>query len=136
MLSFERLWHELKPDWMSRDVTLLLTARATMSTGRALAGVVLPVYLATIGFNGAHIGLLFGIMSIASAGIAILVGLLADRFGRKLFVIVIPLVTAVAALVVGFTQATFLIYLFSILGTLGEGSGAGAGHGCDPAWLP
>jgi len=97
---------------------------------------VLPVYLATIGFNGAHIGLLFGIMSIASAGIAILVGLLADRFGRKLFVIVIPLVTAVAALVVGFTQATFLIYLFSILGTLGEGSGAGAGHGCDPAWLP
>jgi MFS family permease len=119
------LRREFKPDWMSRDVTLLLTARATMSTGRALAGVVLPVYLATIGFNGVNIGLLFAMMSIVSAVIAVLVGLMADRFGRKLFVIVVPFVTGVSALVVGFTHATVLIYLFSVLGTIGQGSGAG-----------
>ena len=64
-------------------------------------------------------------MSITSASIAVLVGLLADRFGRKVFVVVIPLVTAVSAFVVGFTQVIFLIYLFSVLGTLGQGSGAG-----------
>jgi len=125
MQASERLWREFKPDWMSRDVTLLLTARASMSAGRALAGVVLPVYLATIGFNGAHIGLLFAIMSITSAVIAVMVGLLADRFGRKVFVIVIPFITAVSALVVGFTHATFLIYVFCVAGTLGQGSGAG-----------
>jgi MFS family permease len=125
MPSIERLGRELKPDWMSRDITLLLTARATMSAGRALVGVVLPVYLATIGFNGAHVGLLFGIMSIVSAIIAVLVGLLADRFGRKIFVVVIPLVTAISALVVGFTQATLMIYVFSVLGSLGQGQGAG-----------
>jgi MFS family permease len=125
MSALEKLHRELKPDWMSRDVTLLLTARATMSIGRALAGVILPVYLATIGFNGAHIGLLFGIMSVASAGIAVAVGLLADRYSRKLFVVAIPLVTAVSALVVGLTHATLLIYLFCVLGTLGQGSGAG-----------
>jgi len=110
---------------MSRDVTLLLTARATMSIGRALAGITVPVYLATIGFNGTHIGLLFGLMSLASAALAAMIGLLADRFSRKLFVVLIPLVTAVAALVVGFTSAIVLIYVFAVLGTLGQGSGAG-----------
>jgi hypothetical protein len=34
MPSIERLGRELKPDWTSRDITLLLTARATMSGGR------------------------------------------------------------------------------------------------------
>ena len=123
--SLKFVARELKPAWMSRDVTLLLTARATMSVGRALAGITVPVYLATIGWDGARVGLLFGLMSIASAVIATAVGLLGDRFGRKLFVVLIPLVTAAAALVMGFTSAVLLIYLSAVLGTLGEGSGAG-----------
>lgn len=122
--SFSR---QLKPAWMSRDIMLLLSARATMSAGRALMGVTIPIYLATIGFRGARLGLLFALSSIVSAVIAVLVGLLSDRFGRKIFVVAIPLVTALCALVMGFTQATVLIFGFATLGSLGQGQGAGGG---------
>ena len=110
---------------MSRDVALLLTARVTMSTGRALAGVTLPVYLATLGYSGARLGLLFALTSIFSGGVAVLVGLLSDRFGRKLFVILIPAVTALCAIIVGFTNVTVLLFAGAVVGTIGQGSGAG-----------
>lgn len=117
---------QLKPEWMSRDVLLLLTARVTMSTGRSLAGVTLPVYLATLGYSGARLGLLFALTSIFSGGVAVLVGLLSDRLGRKLFVILIPAITAVCALVVGFSGITVLLFAGAVIGTIGQGSGAGA----------
>lgn len=116
---------QVKPDWMSRDVMLLISARTSMSIGRSLAGVTVPIYLASIGFTGARLGLLFAITSLASGTIAALVGLLSDRFGRKPFVVLVPLVTAVSALVFGFTSIVPLIFLFGVIGTLGQGQGAG-----------
>ncbi len=106
---------------------LLLAARASMSTARALAGVTLPVYLATLGYNGAQLGILFALTSIFSGGVAVLVGLMSDRVGRKPFVILSPAVTAGCALLVGYTNVTVLLFAGAVIGTIGGGSGAGAG---------
>jgi MFS family permease len=123
----QQLGRQLKPDWMTRDMGLLLAARASMSTGRSLAGVTLPVYLATLGYNGAQLGLLFALNSLFSGLVAVLVGLLSDRFGRKPFVILIPAITAGCALLVGYTSVTVVLFAGAVIGTIGGGSGAGAG---------
>src|SRR5690348_5503079 len=112
---------QVLPGWMSRDVALLLTARTTMSTGRALAGVTLPVYLATLGYSGAQLGILFALTSIFSGTAAVLVGLLSDRVGRKLFVVIIPLVTGICALGVGAANETVWIFAFAVTATIGQG---------------
>lgn len=106
---------------------LLLLARVFMSVSRALAGVVVPIYLAVIGFNGFTLGILFGVVAVTSALLSSSVGLLSDRIGRKPFLIFLPLLTALAALAFIFTRNTVLLFVFASLGSFGRGAGAGAG---------
>ncbi len=44
----QRLRTHFSLDWVTRDTRLLLAARAFMSAGRALAGIIVPIYLALI----------------------------------------------------------------------------------------
>lgn len=117
----------LSPDWMTRDMLLLLLARAFMSGARAFAGIMTPIYLALIGFNGLTIGLLFTIVALTSAVLSSIVGLLSDRLGRKFFIVVLPWFAAVAALVFAFSHVIALLFIFAALGSFGRGAGAGAG---------
>src|SRR5579863_8640158 len=55
------------PGWITRDMGLLLAARMFMSASRAFAGVVVPIYLASIGYGGFTLGLLFTVVALASA---------------------------------------------------------------------
>ncbi len=119
----QRVW----PDWMTRDVSLVIFARLAMSSMRALAGIVVPIYLALIGFNAVGLGLLFVVVAITSAVLSSLVGLLSDRIGRKPFLIALPLFAALAALVFALTRNTALLFVFAALGSFGRGAGAGAG---------
>src|SRR5581483_520128 len=115
------------PEWITRDMGLLLGARTLMSASRAFAGVVVPIYLALIGYNGFTLGMLFTVVALTSALLGSGVGLLSDRFGRKIFIVVIPWFAAVAAVVFAFSQAAALIFIFAALGSFGRGAGAGAG---------
>ena len=117
----QRVW----PDWMTRDVSLVIFARLAMSATRALAGVVVPIYLALIGFDAVGLGLLFVVVAITSAVLSSLVGLLSDRIGRKPFLIALPLFAAVAALVFAVTRNVPLLVAFAALGSFGRGAGAG-----------
>ena len=117
------------PDWLdSQDLRLLAASRATMSGARALAGVIVPIYLARIGFSAVDLGLLFAVTALTSGVLTALVGLLADRYGRKPFLILFPLLTAGAGIAYLFTRAFAPIVIVSALGSLGRGSGAGGGN--------
>src|SRR5579883_2034260 len=116
------------PPWLhSRDLALLLSARLLVSTGRALAGIVTPIYLTKIGFSGVELGLLFAVTAVASGAMTASVGLFADRYGCKPFLLIFPLLTALAAAAYLVTAATLPIFVFSALGTVGRGAGAGGG---------
>lgn len=115
------------PAWMTRDVGVLLAARASMSATRALAGVVVPIYLALIGFSAFELGLVFVAVALTSALMSTAIGLLADRIGRKPFIVAIPLLAGVSALAFIATRATAPIFIFAALGSFGRGAGAGAG---------
>jgi MFS family permease len=115
------------PSWITRDAGLLLFARVCMSAVRALAGVVVPIYLAIIGFNGLTLGLLFTIVAVASAVLSALIGLFSDRLGRKPFLIIVPWLASIAAIVFAFSHVVALLFVCAALGSFGRGAGAGAG---------
>jgi MFS family permease len=112
---------------MSRDVALLLGARVAMSATRASTSIIVPLYLAELGYSGVDLGVLFLVVALSAAVQSVVIGVLADRFGRKLFVVAVPLVTAASAVAFVATTATALIFVTAALGSFGRGMGAGGG---------
>lgn len=125
------LWQRIRanvyPVWLSRDMRLLLFARVCMSIARALAGIIVPIYLVLLGFNALTMGLLFLAVALMSAMLSSLSGLLSDRVGRKPFLVILPWCTALAALVFIFSHVIAVLFFFAALGSFGRGAGAGAG---------
>lgn len=117
----------ISPDWMSRDVELLILARAFMSSGRGLAGVLIPIYLAKVGFDGSTLGILFAVTAVVSALLTSAVAFLSDRIGRKAFIIGVPLLAALAAIVFAVTRNETLVFVFAAAGSFGRGAGASGG---------
>jgi MFS family permease len=120
-----RRW--LVPAWGGRNFPVLFVARIAMSAARALAGVVVPVYLALQGFTGFALGVLFFGVALFSAVLSSSVGLTSDRIGRKVFLVVVPLLAAVAAAVYAVTTWSPALVAMAIAGSFGRGAGAGAG---------
>lgn len=118
---------QVRPAWLTRDMRLVLIARASMSAARGLAGVLTPIYLTVIGFTAVQLGALFTLVALVSAGLSALVGLLADRLGRKPFLIALPVLTAAAGVAFALTRSPAVIVVAAAAGSFGRGAGAGAG---------
>ncbi|MDA8058714.1 MAG: MFS transporter [Actinomycetota bacterium] len=115
------------PAWGGRSFSVLFAARVAMSAARALAGVVVPVYLALQGFTGFTLGLLFFGVALFSAVLSSSVGLTSDRVGRKVFLVSVPLLAAFAAAVFAVTTWVPALVAMAVVGSFGRGAGAGAG---------
>lgn len=113
---------------MDRNLRVVLAARLAMSVGRAVASVVTALYLAAVGFSAIEIGALFVGVTAASAVMASTIGLLSDRWGRRPFLVVVPLMTAVAGAVFAFVHTPAVLFVAAALGSFGRGAGAGAGN--------
>ncbi len=123
-----RIWKAIVPEWADRNLKVVLAARAAMSVGRAIAAVVTALYLADIGFSAIEIGVLFVGVTAVSALMSTAIGLLADRLGRKPFLVVVPLLAAGAAVAYAEVRVTAVLFVAAALGSFGRGSGAGAGN--------
>ena len=123
----QRLWKTIQPEWQTRDMLFLLSARTCMSATRALAGIVVPIYLALLGFGGLTLGVLFTATALVSALLTSAIGLLSDRFGRKPFLVITPMLAGVAGLVYAFSHTAGVLFVFAALGSFGRGAGAGGG---------
>ncbi|TAN28181.1 MAG: MFS transporter [Actinomycetota bacterium] len=119
------------PSWADKNFHILLAARLAMSASRAVAGVITALYLSSEGFSGVEIGVLFVVVTIASATMSITIGLISDRVGRRPFLVAVPLLTAAAAVVFGTVRIPAMLFIFAALGSLGRGAGAG-GAGVGP----
>jgi MFS family permease len=114
------------PPWWSRNLTVVVAARVAMSSGRALAGVVTPIYLALEGFSAVRLSVYVLTVSLCAAVVSASVGLLSDRVGRKPFLVVMPLLSAAAGATFAFTASVPALFLAGALGSFGRGAGAGA----------
>jgi MFS family permease len=98
-----------------------------MSAGRALAGIIVPIYLAELGFSGFRLGELFVLVALVSAVMSTLIGLASDRIGRKPFLVALPLLTACAAVAFATVRSLPVLFIAAAAGSFGRGAGAGAG---------
>lgn len=85
--------------------------------------VALPIYLDRIGLHPELIGVLFTISGLASAGLLILFGLLADRYGRKQFVLLGTALPVVTYLILALTTSRPLVLVASAVGGIGLAGG-------------
>ncbi|MGH9067447.1 MAG: hypothetical protein ACRD0J_08175, partial [Acidimicrobiales bacterium] len=76
---------ERGPFRLGHDVTVAAGARVAMSAARALAGIVVPVYLASAGYSALRLGVLFVVVGVVNALLSTAVGFLSDRAGRRAF---------------------------------------------------
>jgi MFS family permease len=115
------------PRWWGRNLTVVVAARVAMSAGRALAGVVTPIYLALEGFSAFRLSAYVLAVAACSAVLSAVAGMLSDRLGRKPLLVVMPLLTATAGMVFAFTASVPVLFLAGAVGSFGRGAGAGAG---------
>ncbi len=115
------------PATIPREVAILWWSRTAMSGSRALAGILVPLYLAVEGFSGLELGALWMVVGLTSAGISAIVGFGSDRLGRRPFLVALPLVTAGSAAVFSYSSSTAVLFVAAAAGSFGRGAGAGAG---------
>jgi len=109
------------------QVRVITLGRLSMSVARSMAGVVVSVYLAERGLNGLEVGLIFAAVALSATGMSSLIGLLSDQVGRKWFLVVVPMLAALAAVVFAITTSIPALVVAACIGTFGRGAGAGAG---------
>lgn len=112
---------------MQREVMILWWARLAMSASRALAGILVPLYLAVDGFSAVELGALWMAVGVTSAAISAAVGFSSDRLGRRPFLVALPLVTAASAAAFSVYTSAWVLFVASAAGSFGRGAGAGAG---------
>lgn len=131
-LDSGRLRFSLVPEWLNRDLTLLFAGRGIRSLTQGYLTIVVPLYLAALGYSAVQLGLVFTAASIGSAILAAAVGMLSDRYGRKTFLVILALLTAIGGLVFAASTSFLVLLVAGAVTTIGRGGGAGSGG----AWGP
>jgi MFS family permease len=125
----DRWW---QPDWLNHDLVLLFGGRGLRSLVQAYLAIIVPIYLAQLGFDAVQLGVLFTAAAVASAILAASIGFFSDRFGRKTSLILISLLMTGGGIVFALSHSFIVLVLAGALGTIGRGGGAGSGG----AWGP
>ena len=121
---------------VQRDRFIINTAAFVRSLGVGLMGVVLGIYLSRIGFSAFRIGAVLAIGLAGSAVATTVAGFVADRVGRKLFLVILSFLTALGGLALYATPGLPLlgIAFFSMLN--GTGTERSATFALEQAVIP
>jgi len=107
------------------DLRLLVLS---MSLRRVILGclqVIRSLYLYIIGYDLLAIGLLSMIATMVGAMRSVSVGLLSDRYGRKIFIVLGGIFSMIRLLIYAYFTDYTLLIVAQIIGAMGEGAGAG-----------
>src|SRR5579859_435601 len=108
----------------SRDVVWLLLSMTLASVPVGYLQVVLPLYLNRAGLEPAIIGLLYSLSGLVTAGLVAFSGTLADRFGRRGFLIWGTALPICSYLILATTIDPPWLMLASVIGGVGLANGA------------
>src|SRR5690348_15469299 len=120
------------PHWLNRDLRLLFAGRGLRSISQSYLAVIVPLYLAHMGYSAVRIGVFFTFGAVGSMTLTAAVGVLSDRFGRKLLLVLLGILTAMCGLVFVGTQSFPILLIAAAMGTIGRGGGAGSGGAFGP----
>ena len=103
---------------LDRDGRLLFATRVIRMFGYGFLAVVLALYLAARGFDGVTIGLVLTLTLVGDTLISLWLTTHADRYGRRLVLIVGAVLMAVAGVVFAATDAFLLLVAAAIVGVI------------------
>jgi MFS family permease len=103
---------------LSKDGYLLMTARAVRMLAYGFLSVVLALYLGNLGWSGTKIGIFFTSSLAGSAVTTVVITLLANRWGKRRWLIVSALLMIVSGIVLALSHNFVLLLVFALLGTL------------------
>lgn len=110
----------------------LLAGRAVRSFSQAFLVVAVPLYVAAAGYSTMQVGYLLTTASLGSVAFVMLIGLYADRYGRRRVMLVLAALSAFGATAFALTTRFWVLALAAGLASVGRGGGAGSGG----AWGP
>jgi len=120
-----------------RDLALINAAGFLRSFGVGLMGVVLGIYLFRSGFSSNAIGLIVASGLAGSASATLLVTVVADRVGRKWFLVLLSLLSASAGIALALSPSLPLLAIMAFVGMLnGTGTDRSPAHALDQAIVP
>jgi MFS family permease len=102
---------------------LLIASAFLASIPSGFLIVSLPIYLDRVGLHPEAIGVLFTISGLASAALLVLFGFLADRHGRKTFIVIGTLVPVSSYAILAFSISHPLLLVASAVGGIGLAGG-------------
>jgi MFS family permease len=119
------------------DVRRLFAARALRAAAYGLQSVLLALYLDEAGLAPAAVGLMLTAALVGSAGLTILIGARADRWGRRRSLVAGSLLTALGAAAFAFGRSPWVWAAAALAGTIFAGAGeAGPLETVEAAALP
>lgn len=118
-----------RPMWWSRNLGWLLTTRGLRSFAQAIMVVAVPLELAKLGVSTTRVGTLLTLGALGSAAMVLVVGIFADRFGRKPMLLVVASLGAGGAAGFVFSQNYWVLAAMAALSSMGKGGGAGSAGG-------
>jgi len=105
---------------IERDAKLLLSARALRSFIGGLVSVILTIYLSKLGVLPLTMGILFTATSFFAAVRSLVEGMLADRFGRKPFLLLLSGILTASGIVYAFTRNVGVLLVTAAISGLGS----------------
>ncbi len=122
---------------MNRDLLLIYPAAFLRSSGVGLTGVVLGVYLARADFSPTRIGLVIAAGLAGAALATLVVGLRADRMGRRRTLVTLSVLSVVGGLGLVLTTTLSGLLLLAFFGMLnGMGTDRGPAFALEQAIIP
>jgi MFS family permease len=122
---------------VTRDLALINAACFLRSFGVGLMGVVLGIYLFRTGLSSLAIGLVIAVGLAGAALATLLVSLLADRVGRRSFLLILSLLSGVAGLALAVSPSLPVLAILAFVGMLnGTGTDRSAASALDQAIIP
>ncbi|HIK88851.1 MAG TPA: MFS transporter, partial [Dehalococcoidia bacterium] len=111
-----------QPGRPGMDALIVFAGRGLRDMGRGLIAVILAIYLAEIGLSIPQIGLVLGASLVGGFLFSLLVMFTANSISRRLWFVIIAVVTGTAISMLFFTENVWLIGLASFFGSY-AGSG-------------
>ncbi|HYM70822.1 MAG TPA: MFS transporter, partial [bacterium] len=111
----------MRETMLSRDGYVIIAARGLRMFAYGCLSVVLALYLSAAGFSVIQIGVLFTVALAGGAAVTAVVSLRADRWGRRMTLVVSAVLMAVAGAALAARPDFSLLLVLAALGTLSPG---------------
>ncbi|MCP8319637.1 MAG: MFS transporter [archaeon] len=105
---------------IERDAKLLIVVTSLVSLPFSFLLVIQPIYLGKAGIDATMIGALYTAFGLASSTLVVPFGILSDRYGRKLFLILGIILQFIFYMVYVLTIYYPLLLIFGIIGGIGN----------------